>query len=284
MKKILKKSKPNFFIVGARKTGTTSLYHYLKKHPEIFMSPAKEPHYFSKNINYHIHLYSNEDDYLSLFKNVKNEKVIGEASTSYLDDENIPSLISSFQANSKIIIILRDPVELIYSMHFEFAFRGRVLEDFQEELQLQQQGNSNVDYLKLIKNLPNVINKYIQFFGEDHVYIMNYDDFKRDNQTEFTNVLKFLAVNEDFKPEFKKYNTSSKPKNLLVSKLLNSKIIHEIGKIVHHYIPGGNKLDPFVWNMEPFERPEMPILVKEMLEKELKKTKEEFSILLNKNI
>lgn len=280
---MLGKPKPNFFIVGARKNGTTSLYHYLKEHPEIFMSPTKEPHFFSKNINYHIHLYNKEEDYLGLFKDVKNQKVIGEASTSYLDDEKIPSLISSFQPNSKIIILLRDPVELIYSMHFEFAFRGRVLEDFQEELKRQKLDTSIINYLKLIKNMPNVIKKYIQLFGKDCVCIMDYGNFKKNNQVEFVKILRFLEVDEDFKPDFREYNTSSKPKFLLVSKLLNSKIIQEIGKIVHHYIPGGNRVDPFSWNSEPFERPEMPTLVKEMLEKELKDTKEEFAILLNKN-
>jgi len=83
---------PNLFIVGAQKAGTTSLYEYLKEIPGVFMSPIKEPHFFShasiKNpwqtpIN-------NEKDYLNLFKNVKDEKIIGEASPTYLSDPNTP--------------------------------------------------------------------------------------------------------------------------------------------------------------------------------------------------
>ncbi len=274
--------KPNLFIVGTRKTGTTSIYHYLKEHPDVVMSATKEPHYFSKNLPYHIHLYRTEEEYLNLFKKVTTEKIIGEASTSYLDNENIPSLISDFQPNSKIIVILRDPVELIYSMHFEFAFRGRVLEDFEEELAMQKKGESIINYIELIRNIPSVVNKYIEVFGKEQVLIIDYEDFKKDNQTEFVNVLRFLELNEDFRPEFKKYNTSSKPIFMPIARLLNSKIIHFLGGIVHHYIPGANSADPFSWNSQPFKRPEMPDDLRTILEKELENTRVELQTLLRK--
>jgi hypothetical protein len=275
--------KPNLFIVGTRKTGTTSLYHYLKDHPEVFMSAAKEPHFFSKNLNYHIHLYHNEKEYMSLFKEVTTEKIIGEASTSYLDNENIPSLISNFQPDSKIIIILRDPVELIYSMHFEFAFRGRVVKDFKEELEIQKNGDSIINYIDLIKNIPSVINRYIEVFGNEQVYIMNYENFKKDNQTEFIKILRFLEVSEKFIPEFKKYNTSSKPKSFLIARLLNLEIIRLIGETVHRLIPGTNNYDPFSWNSQPFERTEMPDDLRSLLEEELKDTRIKFQSLLQKD-
>ena len=86
---------PNFFIVGAGKAGTTSLYEYLKKIPEIYMSPIKEPGYFGtrefKNPDWS--KISTENEYLKLFEGVTNEIAIGEASPQYLSDPKTPFLI-----------------------------------------------------------------------------------------------------------------------------------------------------------------------------------------------
>ena len=108
---------PNFFIVGAPRAGTTSLYAYLSQIPGIYMSPVKEPEFFSPNRSTNDDLIPivNKNDYLTLFKNVKDELLIGEASTCYLEDPDSPKLIYNKVADAYIIILLRDPIERAYS-------------------------------------------------------------------------------------------------------------------------------------------------------------------------
>ena len=85
---------PNFFIVGAQKAGSTSLYEYLKNMPEIYMSPIKEPSFFSVKIipeNHPQEAIRDKKEYLKLFEKVKDEKIIGEASPTYLADPEAPN-------------------------------------------------------------------------------------------------------------------------------------------------------------------------------------------------
>ena len=108
---------PNFLIVGAQKSGTTSLFHYLRRHPKIFLSPIKEPAYFSKyrgSVPFK-NKKPTKEQYLELFQNVKDESAIGEVSTPYLFDQDSATNIYKTIPNAKIIIILRDPTERAYS-------------------------------------------------------------------------------------------------------------------------------------------------------------------------
>src|SRR5579863_1241705 len=132
---------PNFFIVGAPKAGTTSLYHYLDQHPEIYMSPVKETNHFASEIR--LAGFADElqeqvkrdmramqkylagpmsekrfgavglewDDYLKLFRNATDEKAIGEASVCYLWSRTAAKNIFARIPRAKIIMILRDPAE-----------------------------------------------------------------------------------------------------------------------------------------------------------------------------
>ena len=108
---------PNFFIVGAAKSGTTSLAEYLKQHPEIFMSEFKEPHYFLPEGAMASNYYGTWDNYMSLFKDVRNEKAIGEASTGYLYYPESARMIINRIPDAKIIISLRNPVEMAFSLY-----------------------------------------------------------------------------------------------------------------------------------------------------------------------
>ena len=130
---------PNFFIVGAPRSGTTSLYEYLKEVPEVFMSPVKEPNFFNLSVENDLFLSKpirEKKKYLDLFKNVKDEKAIGEASPTYLWDPKTPKLIHEIIPDAKIIISLRDPVERTFS-HYLMYFRNGIMKDsFYNELQI----------------------------------------------------------------------------------------------------------------------------------------------------
>lgn len=110
-------NKPNFFIVGAAKSGTTTLYDYLKDHPDVFMPQDdlhKEPSHFSNLITW----YKNPNKYFPLFDDAKPQhRWIGEASTAYLTDPAAAGNIHKYNPNAKIIIILRNPADRAYSMY-----------------------------------------------------------------------------------------------------------------------------------------------------------------------
>ena len=122
-----KNKRPNLFIVGAPKCGTSSLHYHLSKHPEIYMSRYKEPHFFGKDLTrLNKIFYTNEKEYLSLFNIVKEEKIIGESSPQYLYSYSAPREIKEFNPESKIIILLRNPINMIYSYHSQLLYSGNV--------------------------------------------------------------------------------------------------------------------------------------------------------------
>src|ERR687894_3261543 len=112
---------PNFFIIGAQKAGTTSLYYYLKQHPQIYMSPRKEPHFFKgmhselRKSGRGLPPVTDLGDYQALFRGVTDEKAIGEASASYLYSPKAPALIKSSIPDAKLIAVLRNPADRAYS-------------------------------------------------------------------------------------------------------------------------------------------------------------------------
>ncbi len=114
--------KPNLFIVGAPKSGTTSLFHALAQHGAVFACKKKEPLFFgsdfSKNRCY------TEEEYLDLFAAAKEETYLLEATTWYLFSERAAREIFEFNPESKIIIMLRNPVDLLYSLYYQRLFNG----------------------------------------------------------------------------------------------------------------------------------------------------------------
>src|SRR6188508_1581564 len=130
---------PNFFIVGAPKAGTTSLYYYLKRHPEVFMSPIKEPNFFAYEETIKQNLYHKEkgvgtlEEYKDLFAEANGRhKAIGEASVSYLFYPPVPERIKQMVPDAKIIISLRNPVDRAlshYYMEYKLGYVNVPLED-----------------------------------------------------------------------------------------------------------------------------------------------------------
>jgi len=128
---------PNFFLVGTPKAGTTSLYEYLKNIPGIYMSPIKEPNYFSVNTipeNFQTKPIRDKETYLKLFEKVSNEKIIGEASAHYLSDQDAPSLIHQIVPHANILISLRDPVERVFSHYLMLFTTGHAEPSFKLQL------------------------------------------------------------------------------------------------------------------------------------------------------
>ena len=111
----MKQLKPNFFIIGAPKCGTTSLSVYLSEHQEIVMSHPKEPHYFSTDIKNGRMM--DQSKYLACFVQDKTTIAVGDASTLYLYSKDAIQNILEFNPNAKFIVMLRKPMDIVLSFH-----------------------------------------------------------------------------------------------------------------------------------------------------------------------
>ena len=215
----------DFFIVGAPKAGTTSLYHYLNEHLEIEMSSQKEPDYFSDSLIQNKGMYygKNRIDTLEKYNNLfinPEVKLRGEGSVSYLFYDDVPLKIKTYNPEAKIIIILRDPVDRAFS-HYLMDYRlGLVSESF-EDIITKKSKHKNAhlfyqQYIQVSEYAPQ-IKRYLNVFKRENILFIDYEDFKNDVAGVVNNVYLFLGVNDDFQPNLnKKHNTYTMPKNGII--------------------------------------------------------------------
>ena len=225
---------PNLFIVGTGRAGTTSLYNYLKQHPEVFMSPIKEPHYFARKDIYEFHdgvdiekIISDFKEYISLFKDGKGKKIRGEASTTYLYSKTATSEIYELIPDAKIIISLRNPIERALS-HFRMNIAGGVI--FTRSFCGAIRKRSLYLWMGLYYEH---VKRYLETFSTQNVKIIIYDDLKNDTLSVMKDICRFLKIDENYVFNIdlsKKYNVSLIPKNLYLHMLATRtrKILKEV--------------------------------------------------------
>lgn len=214
--------KVDFFIVGAPKAGTTSLYHYLSEHPQVEMSSQKEPDYFSdKAINEQGMYYGKNrvdklDKYESLF--VQKESVVyGEGSVSYLFYDNVAEDIKKYNPNAKIIIMLRNPIERAFS-HYLMDYRLGLISDSFENIITKKSKHKNAhlfyqQYIEVSKYAKQ-IQRYLDFFEKENILFIDYEDFKKNVSKTVDKVYDFLNISTEFAADINtKYNTFTMPKN-----------------------------------------------------------------------
>jgi hypothetical protein len=235
---------PNFFIVGAQKAGTTSLHEYLKNIPGIYMSPFKEPNFFSISVirdDDPLEKIRDEKAYLDLFKKVKNEKIIGEASPFYLTDPETPSLIHKVSPDAKILISLRDPVDRMFSHILQEKRRRNLEGSFRDHLMNEiKLGDKSWEYfaIKHGKYADNV-QRYLDTFGNKNVKIIIFEEFVKNTEESINDILRFLGINyklDNFKAE--RYNAyfNVKPRGRISTKILKNKTVHRITtKLIPQY-------------------------------------------------
>ncbi len=247
--------KPNFFIVGAARSGTTSLWAYLKCHPQVFM-PAdelfKEPTYFSHDCGQRFDLNS----YLALFDEANPmQKWLGEASVAYLTDPESAQRIYDFAPSAKIIILLRNPADRAYSLYNWMVQDGyEYAPSFEEALKLEEsrfidkrahwfKPNYYWGYLYYRSGLYcNQVKKYLDLFKEN-VLIIPFEDLAMNPAPAYEKVCSFLNIPPAQVP-FHIFNSSRavySPKLTFVLRKLNNYILNEkkMGKPfsdIHHSI------------------------------------------------
>jgi len=203
------------FVVGAPKSGTTSLYEYLAGHPDVFMSPVKEPMYFApdmrggprRRFEYRV----DEAQYMSLFAGARDQKTIGEASTRYLASHAAPRLVREFEPQARIVIMLRNPVEMIHALHNErVSFGTEEITDFEEALaadadraagrRLRQGADPLWAVYRNKARFGEQVARWIDKFERERVHVIIFDDFADDTPGEYRKLLEFLDVDPSYQP------------------------------------------------------------------------------------
>ena len=215
----MKSKLPNFLIVGAAKSGTSSLHNYLKQHPDIFMPEHKEPYFLIKDIveNRVRNGIWTWEQYKSLFSDVKNESLIGESTVLYLYfyKEAIKNIKQYLGNDVKIIIMLRNPSERAYSA-FNHVSRGfKQSGSFEEALANEDfiiERDNNLTPMVMYKQMGmyyNMVKAYIDAFKDVHVIF--YDDFSDNIACEMKKTYNFLGVTNYMEIDLSvKYNVGGK--------------------------------------------------------------------------
>ncbi len=218
--------KPNFFIVGAPKCGTTSLYEYLRQHPDVYMPHSnerywlyKEPYYFCDElIDWPGLRIQDEKSYLSLFKSAGNEKCIGEATALYLFSQQAAKRIKNFAPEAKIIIMLRNPAEMMKAWHHDCVRWGHEnVINFEQALSLENErkrgkqlpGGSGYPGCLLYSEMATFapqIKRYFDVFGSASVKIVLLDDLANNPLRTYAEVTRFLEIEDSFIPSFEQHN------------------------------------------------------------------------------
>jgi hypothetical protein len=220
---------PNFIIIGAARSGTTSLYEYLRQHPQVYMSPLKETNYFlfggeepsfggpdGRVVN-RDSVYRRED-YENLFAGRTNQIAVGEASPKYLPTPGTARRIRELLPDARLIAILRNPVQQSLS---QYSFRRRdgwepcatLAEAIEDEPRRLREGWAGGLYLQ--RGLyARHLREYLEHFPPDRVRVYLYDELAADPDGLLRDLFRFLGVDDSFVPEMSsRFNVSGEIRN-----------------------------------------------------------------------
>lgn len=202
--------KPNLFVVGHPRSGSGQMNGYLSKHPQIWMA-KKELHFFGSDLGYHEPPRTLEN-FESFFEDAPEDpKRIGEASTWYLFSENAAQEIHDYCPNAGVVMLLRNPISLLHSLHAHFVFRGdEDIPNFGDAIAAET-GRSDgsiaepphripreaLRYSKMVRYAPQV-KRYFDVFGRENVHVVINDDFREDARAVYRGVCRYLDVDEEF--------------------------------------------------------------------------------------
>jgi len=233
-------NKPNLFIIGASKCGTTSLWNMLNTHPEVFMSTPKEPVFFSFS-----NFYERLVEYEKLFAKVSNEKVIGEASPIYSETTLIPQIperIYNFNPNAKIIYIVRDPIERLKSVWRQTLHTGHWHKQVYKNSCDVEVPLMPKNFIEAVYNYPPYLeatkywthlNNYKEYFEDKNILLLFFEDLKNNPKSVYSSICSFLNIQEKLDETIFEKKNSSRGKKIersWVVKLRQNKSIFKLYK------------------------------------------------------
>jgi len=189
----------NLFLIGAQKSGTTSLYVHLKSHPDIYMCPSKEPSHFideqcmkGTGLPYYPRL----NDYHQLFEGAGNRKYIGEASTLYTKApkfEGAPKRIFDYNPDAKLIYVMRDPVERVISHYWHWVRQHRERRPIMEAI------TQEPHYL-WVSRYEWQLSRFFQYFSKEQIKLVVFEKFVLSPSQTMQDIYRWLGVGEHFVP------------------------------------------------------------------------------------
>lgn len=211
--------KPNFFIIGAPKCGTTALSEYLRGHPSVFFSDPKEPHFFNEDFANGIA--ETMCDYLRYFEGAaEGHAAVGEGSVFYLRSKVAVPNILSFQPDARFIVMLRNPVDIAYSLHSRAVYAlDEDVTNFAEAWRLQAE-RKHGRYLPRLCREPKVflygemcllgdqMERLYMTASRERVKVIFFEDFVEDTRNVYEDVLSFLSLESDGRASFPPENTN----------------------------------------------------------------------------
>lgn len=219
---------PNFFILGAPKAGTTAIAQYLSEHPQVFMSNPKEPHHFNTDDNYrHVKL---REDYERLFDSASAQHVIiGEASVHYLSSREAVPQIEKTIPRPRYLVMLRNPVEMAYSLHEQMHFSGlEDCSDFARAWTLQDERRNGMHIPRLMPeprllqyrqlcSLGAQLQRIYTRVDPDRVHVIFNDDLRHNPRQVWLSLLEFLGIDDDGRCEFPVINDAKVRRSRVLS-------------------------------------------------------------------
>ncbi|AEH44613.1 sulfotransferase [Thermodesulfatator indicus DSM 15286] len=249
---------PNFIIAGAAKSGSSTLYFYLGRHPEILMSKEKEPAYFTK--------YWGKKDlkwYESQFDHWNGEKAIGEATVEYMVDEHASERIYKVITNVKLIFIMRNPVDRAWSHYWHRVKMGEETRSFEDVIRSVKDGNLN-EYIVRYGMYATHIRRFLKFFPKTQMKFIILEEFSKEPSKFFGEIFRFLGVDDSFNIEYvEKKNAAKIYKfkwlNLLWAKIRTMDRLKEnLPKVIYRPLRKGFRFIDNL-NKKPFILPKMSV-------------------------
>jgi hypothetical protein len=235
---------PNFLILGTAKAGTSSLYTYLKQHPDVYLSPTTELNFFAHeggDLNFRgpgdleymwgDSLAASYEDYCKQFAGVEQETAVGEVSTHNLYSSQAPALIKRYIPNARMIAILRNPAERAFSAFSHMVRDGREeTNDFRAALAREPARiRDNWEPLWHYKSMGFYgaqLSRYFEVFERKQVRVYLYDDFLAHPLNVIQDILGFIGVDPDFVPDMsEKINVSIMPRSRQLQKMMMGKSV-----------------------------------------------------------
>lgn len=228
---------PDFFIVGAPRTGTTFMFDYLGQHPQVFVPATKEPQFFATDLDSGndvdaVTFMRDRDEYLALFRGARPDQLTGEASTWYLYSRAAAANIRAANLDARIIAMLRDPVQMLYSLHGRRVYAGSEdINDFGAALAAEEDRrrgaripanarNVKAFFYRDVGRYSEQVKRYVDTFGRQRVHIVIFEDFVADPAATYRSVLEFLGVDPDFEPRLDVVNAGASRRSQRLHRLL----------------------------------------------------------------
>jgi hypothetical protein len=205
--------RPDFFIVGAPKSGTTAMYEYLRAHPQLFLPARKELRFFGTDLEIRDRHRMTLDEYLAHFAGARDARRVGTAYVWYLFSRGAAREIAEFSPDATIIVMLRNPVEMLPALHAEHLANGNEdIPDFVEALDAEPDRragrrippHAHLPQGLLYSEVPRYseqLDRYFQAFGRDRVRIVLFDEFQADTAGTYRALLTSLGVDASFAPD-----------------------------------------------------------------------------------